>query len=525
MYKVFLVEDEIVVRESIRDNVPWEGTDFVLAGEAADGEMALPLIEEIRPDILITDIKMPFMDGLALSRIVKKTMPGVKIVIISGYDQFAFAQEAIGIGVTEYLLKPISAGDLLETLKRIAGQIEKETRERESLESLTRCLKDSRQVMAERFLNDLVTGLVPSADAFGKAKELGISLMGRCYIVAVVVPEVRLEGESHRIYSEYLKAEDLFHRLLQDNADVVKFSKSLKEIVLIFRGEEPAELESHCFAVSQSLKYEIERKTACTLTINVGGVRERIQGIAESYAEAETASRFHYIFGRNRIVGIDDTRRANLRGKDILRLDCGAVVEALRSGERADVLGALQGYLERVRAGDMSAFLLGYALTNIVLAAARFVEELGGDAEQVLPAMESEPDRLERILLAAFEFREARRRNKYADLIQRARSFIAENYGRPNISLNTIAGHVHVSPSHFSSIFSQETGQTVIEHLTAVRLARAREYLKSTSLRASEIAYKVGYKDPHYFSYIFKRNCGCTPSEFRDGGEGAPPRA
>ena len=526
MYRVFLVEDEIVVRESIRDNVPWEGSPFTLAGEAADGEMALPLLEEIRPDILITDIKMPFMDGLELARIVRKNMPLVKIVIISGHDQFTFAREAIGIGVTEYLLKPVSAADLLGTLERIAGQIEKEARERESLESLTRCYRDSRQVMAERFLNDLVTGVVPSAEAIEKARGFGLSLVGRCYIVAVVTPEVDRESEPQRVYGEHLKAEGLIQLLLQDNPDVAKFSRSLKEIVLVFRGENPEELESHCFAVCQSLKYEVERKTACTLTINIGSARERIQGIAESFAEAETAARFHYIFGRNRIVGIDDARRVNLGG-DILRLDCGAVVEALRSGGREDLQRELRGYLERVRGGGMSSFFLGYAMMNVLLAVAKFVEELGGDAQEALPAVErveellAEEQRLEEVLLAAFEFRENCRRNRYADLLLRARAFIAENYGNPNLSLNTIARQVTVSPSHFSTIFSQETGRTVIEHLTGVRMGRARELLRSTSLRSSEIAYKVGYKDPHYFSYLFKRVCGCTPSEFREGGTAA----
>ena len=102
MYKVFLVDDEIVVREGIRDNVSWELTDFLLAGEAPDGEMALPLIQEIKPDILITDIKMPFMDGLQLSRIIKRNMPWIKIMILSGHDEFNYAQEAISIGVEEY---------------------------------------------------------------------------------------------------------------------------------------------------------------------------------------------------------------------------------------------------------------------------------------------------------------------------------------------------------------------------------------------------------------------------------------
>jgi two-component system response regulator YesN len=528
MFRVFLVEDEAIFREGIRESVEWEKTGFVLAGEAPDGEAALPLIEEIRPDILITDIKMPFMDGLALSRTVKRSMPSIKIAIISGYDEFPFAREAIAIGVTDYLLKPVTAGDLLATLNRMAAQIEKEARARENLDSLNRCLKDSRQVMAERFLNDLVAGVVPSADALEKAEGFGINLAGRCYIVAVITPEVREQAEPRRRYAELLKAEGWIRHLLEGNPDVIRFSRNLTEIVLIFKGEDSGELESHCFAVCQSLKVEVERKTACTLTIGVGGAQERIQGIGGSFTDAQTANRFRYIFGRSRIVGIDDTRRANFKSRDILRLDGSGIVEALRSGEREEIVRALQAYMDRIGDGTVGPFLLGYAALTVVLAIARFVEELGGAAEDVLPGLdrlegllspqdpESSRRYLTRVLLAAFEYRESCRKNKYADIILRARTFIGEHYADPGISLNTIAGHVHVSPSHFSAIFSQETGQTVIECLTGARIAKARELLKSSSLRSSEIAYQVGYKDPHYFSYIFRRHCGCTPSEFRE---------
>ena len=103
MYKVFLVEDEILVRERVRDNIDWGNNGFIFAGEASNGEMALPLIKEIKPDILITDIKMQVMDGLELSRIVKKTMSWIKIIILSGYDEFKYAKEAISINVNEYL--------------------------------------------------------------------------------------------------------------------------------------------------------------------------------------------------------------------------------------------------------------------------------------------------------------------------------------------------------------------------------------------------------------------------------------
>ncbi len=124
-YKVFFVEDEIVTREGIRDNVDWKGHGFEFSGEAPDGEMALPLLETIRPDVLITDIKMPFMDGLQLAKIIRERMPGVKVIILSGHDEFEYAQQAIQLGVTEYLLKPVTTQDLHHTLYKIAAQLDR----------------------------------------------------------------------------------------------------------------------------------------------------------------------------------------------------------------------------------------------------------------------------------------------------------------------------------------------------------------------------------------------------------------
>ena len=121
---MFLVEDEIVTREGIRDNVDWGAAGFEFCGEASDGEIAIPLIEESNPDVLITDIKMPFMDGLQLSKIVREHMPWVKIIILSGHDEFDYAQSAVKLGVTEYLLKPVSANDLSRVLKGLTATLE-----------------------------------------------------------------------------------------------------------------------------------------------------------------------------------------------------------------------------------------------------------------------------------------------------------------------------------------------------------------------------------------------------------------
>ena len=143
MLKTFLVEDEVVVRETIKKMIPWEEHGFCLVGEAADGEMALPLIRKTKPDLLITDIKMPFMDGLTLARMVKKDMPEIRIVILSGYDDFNYAKQAIGIGVEDYLLKPITKKAFIERLEEIRSHYEKQQNQKEYYEKFYREIQAS----------------------------------------------------------------------------------------------------------------------------------------------------------------------------------------------------------------------------------------------------------------------------------------------------------------------------------------------------------------------------------------------
>ena len=178
MYKVFLVDDEIVVREGIRFNFPWDETQFVLAGEAPDGEIALSMLQDIKPDILITDIRMPFMDGLALCRHVTRTMPWIYIIILSGYDDFAYAREAISVGVKEYLLKPVSGQELRVVLDRIALRIQEDKRQQANLRVFREQIASSSRYLKEKLLIDLFSG-EDMAALHERARALQVNLTAR----------------------------------------------------------------------------------------------------------------------------------------------------------------------------------------------------------------------------------------------------------------------------------------------------------------------------------------------------------
>ncbi|HOL84978.1 MAG TPA: response regulator, partial [Thermoclostridium caenicola] len=185
MFKVFLVEDENVVREGIRRNIQWEQYGFHYTGDASDGELALPMIREIQPDLLITDIKMPFMDGLTLIKLVRDELPRTKIVIISGYDDFTYAQQAIRMGVDQYLLKPITKDKLVEILAELHKKMMEERQQQEYIEHFRREAQEYENFSRRRFFERIVTGALSESEIINTAESMNIDICAPFYNIVL----------------------------------------------------------------------------------------------------------------------------------------------------------------------------------------------------------------------------------------------------------------------------------------------------------------------------------------------------
>lgn len=522
MYKVFLVEDEIVVREGIRNSINWEQTPYVLAGEAADGEMALSIMKDIKPDILVTDIKTPFMDGLALSRIIKKILPWIKIIIISGHDEFEYAREAISIGVEEYLLKPVSASDLLTSLDKVVLAIEKEKKNLTSLENLKSQVQSHTDILREQWLCDLVTGIEKTEDALEKAGDMNIDLIAHGYLVAIV--ELKAPADN---YSELITVKLKINSLLENHPEVVCFSRSRATVILLLKRITDEPLDETAYTLSQAIKYEIERNTRCIVAIGIGSDVERIGRISQSYAEAEQSLKYLSKTGQKLIIGIKDLE--SFSEIDFLRLDGDPIAERMKYARLIDIDDIIDNYIELVGDQTIHSTMFGYYLLgDLIIAASKIIQEFGGEIQDVIPSL-SQKAKLDEIigskekfrsegkmiLEKVIEFRESKVTSKHHSMIQKAKNYIDNNFADQDISLHSVASAVNVSPNHFSTIFSQETGDTFIEYLTHVRISRSKVLLMTTKMKSADIAYESGFGDPHYFSFIFKKNTGVAPREFR----------
>lgn len=522
MYSVFLVEDEIVVREGIRNSIPWESTNFILAGEAPDGEMALSILKDVKPDILVTDIKMPFMDGLALARVVKKTQPWIKIIILSGHDEFQYAREAISIGVEEYLLKPVSASDMLAALGKVTAGIEEEKRKLDSLESLRQQAVTTADMLREKWLVNLVTGAVDTPVAIEQGRGHGLDLISRYF--SVMIADLAISGESYR---ELAKASHMVLAYSGQLAETIAFSPGGDRVVLIVKGSSVEAVEESAYALAQGIKYETERNTQCSVTVGIGSSVERVGELPRSYAEAVRSIKYLTATGRRGIMGIHDIRAVS--ESDLVKLGSDPVADKLRYITRGDIECLVEQYRGMIGENPVKSGFIGYYLLyDIIVAASAVIGELNGDLRSVFP-VPLQQDKLaeiasstdlfvaetRRIVTAVVECREAVGEGRYGGMILKAKRYIDENYSKPGLSLHTVASFVNVSPNHFSTVFSQEAGESFIEYLTCVRIDRAKQLLLSTQMKSADIAYSVGFNDPHYFSFIFKKNAGVTPRDFR----------
>ena len=518
-YKVFFVEDEAITREGIRDNVDWQASGFEFCGEAPDGEMALPLIRTVRPDVLITDIKMPFMDGLQLSKIMRERMPWVKIIILSGHDEFEYAQQAIKLGVTDYLLKPITVQNLQDSLQKLAAQLDREREEQENFKKLQEQIEENRATLRERLLFKLIVGAVSPTEVIETGKMLGLDLIARNYLVAILKIELRDRTDSYE-HDEYQQIQNTIMGLIENNPDALTLKKDWGDLILIMKGDTPEYLEEE----RDSLLYEIRREIENSryhLIAGLGAIKKQATDICQSFVEA--LAHIQNLTSENTWM---DHR---LEQAELLKVDKSAVEDYLHTGVKNGFEGFFDEYIRPLGETALKSNLIkNYIFADVILATAKLVYDLGGEVDEVIPelnsmelvmsnikTMEQLREQVCKIVTLALAYRDGQPKGQYKDLILQANEFIEQHYSDPDLSLNEVAALVNLSASHFSVVFSQETRHTFKEYLTDIRINKAKELLRMTGLRSGDIAYQVGYNDPHYFSSVFKKHTGVSPIKFR----------
>ena len=518
IYSVFVVDDEPIVLEGIRSKIDWEASGFSFAGEATDGEIALSMIRELKPDILVTDIKMPFMDGLQLSAAVKRIQPWIKIIILSGHDEFDYAKKAISIGIEDYLLKPFTPDELLASMNKAANQIATERKQLSDISRLKAELKSNESLVKKEFLNNLLHGSADMSTVMQKSQELEIDLISRFY--KVLISKIEVKDDNNEVLQQ---TRSLLHSYSDAWSQAVSYFHHSNLLVCIFKGSTQQELDDITFHTAETVAHIATKNEECTVITAIGKTVEHLSQLKKSYADAKRILETTKISKANRIISSDDMESTfEINESDPL-------VDKLKYAGKNDIQTIIEESMQLIKKNpEQFSVFASYLLVDMIFSVSKFVEKLGGDVKELKPeilqrkfideAVQDEENflhTLEAVLTFAVEFRDSKKTGKYGDVILKAKKYIEENYADQNTTLTSVAEAVCLSPNHFSTIFSQECKTTFIEYLTEVRIENAKRLMRETDMKGYDIAYECGFSDPHYFSYIFKKNTGLSPREYK----------
>lgn len=533
MIKVFLVEDEYVIREGIKKKIEWEKHGYEFCGEASDGELAYPMIQKANPDIVLTDIRMPFMDGLELSRLIKSNMPWVEIVILSGFQEFEYAKAGIEIGIAKYLLKPINGTELLLELDSIKEKIEEQRKERESREKYKREMEENLLQEKRNLFQSLVTGNKTVAELLEMGKKVDVDLSSMWY--NIILLKVQAVNQAYDEYSQVLVEIEQKLNKQEEKVAWCIFDRNLDGKAFLIKADTQEELEQIERKAISHIQNLLEDYTDISYFGGVGVPVNRLRELPNSFEHASHAFAHRYLMKKSMILRSEELDKGiageeqefNIKTIDANQIDRQKIRDFLKRGNIEETCYFVEEFFKGMNnSALLSNIFRQYIVMDCYFCVTGFLEEIQVSKEEIeaidfeAGVLQNKDDTIKYIICLiqkALELRERFSSNRYGDIIERVKKYIDENYAEEELSLNVAAAQVNFSPNHLSTIFSQETGQSFIKYLTDYRMNIAKELLRCTSKRSSVISLEVGYKDPHYFSYLFKKTQGMTPTQYRGG--------
>lgn len=541
MYKLILVDDEEEVRKGILKKIEWEKYGFTIVGEAENGREALEIAEKTMPDLVITDIKMPFMDGINLSKALREKFPTTKIVIITGFDEFEYAQKAIKLNVTEYMLKPISSVEVGEMLTKIKQQIDKETEQKKDISLLMEYYRQSFPILKEKFLSSLITSKIDEKEIHDNFIKYSINLNGNIFVISVISVDSnnssdKLKNKNEAI-SEYDEKELLRFAALNITNEIVDkyegnttfFHNNNIVIISSFHEDIRDNIIEKLSKILEEIRQSVQKYLKITVTIGVGTTNTDISQINSSYENALSALDYRLVMGNNRIILLSDIEPQCEEPVIFDELKEHALISAMKVGAEEEIEKTIIKIFEDISEVKTSFKDYQIYLMEILTAILKVAKSSNVDMENVFGKnfnifielykfndLISVKQWITDICIKVMKHIVTERQDTCTMLVNKAKEYIKENYNDCDMTINKVCNYLHLSPTYFSFIFKKETKATFINYLTKFRMDIAKELLKTTNMKTFEIAERIGYSEANYFSYCFKKNFGVSPSEFRN---------
>ena len=518
MYRVIIVDDEPIIRRGLRETIEWDSLGLEVAGEAADGAEALKLIEAIRPEILITDIRMPQMDGLALIREVRKLDYDVKITILSGYNDTSYLQAAIKLGVDNYLLKPIDNDELIGNLKNAVSEIEKEA-------EVGLRIRQGSELLRSNTLRRLVTGNISLEELKEKSDFLGISVRAERYVCAVCAMSRQSPTDVRERLSKIWVREMTGE---VPGGARVAFLDGDGNLTLVTAFDSAPEGREALDQALNALAERAQREHGLALMIGAGRPVARPEDIHLSYESALESLEYGVFMNNSGVIWYDGVPAASLPPRAFDRIDSEKMKTLIRKGDQAGLKAWLGGEIDAlISEAAPPVSQVHNLLMHIAVRMTDCFHELYGSMNANAEPINFDFARL----FALRRFSDMRRwlfelcdglfdanqavLGKSTSLVGVAVAYIAEHY-REGVSLKQVAADLHINTSYLGQIFKKETGSAFTDYVNALRIREAQRLLSNPALKVYEVAERVGFTDYHYFLKIFKKVTGTTPKDLRN---------
>lgn len=537
MYRVLLVDDEILVRDAIRKRIDWEGLGYELAGDCQNGKEAIEFVKEHPVDVVLTDICMPYVDGMELSHFLHDNYPEILIVIFSGFGEFEYAKKAIQYNVSEYLLKPVTAVELSEVLSNMRKKLESARKEEQKIRRLTKVSKEyqkNEQMIRSQAISSLVTCSKDMGECIRNLESMGIFLDATDYRVAVL--SIDLYSELHEQNLEQRQESALMAFVVYNISDEIvsnydagiAYQESNNKTGILFKTNRPREFFGTVKKICGEIQEKVYETMKLEISIAVGPYVKKTDELHFSYDRANEALSYRYLLGGNLLLDLESD--AKFENDISLYIELTQLSEAVRKNQKREVERILKIIHDKIMESRVNKSRACLYMQQVIRTLSELVEKVHPDPRRIQEernqllgkisekkTFEKAFDVVECYANGACDYLKMENSSSGKRQAMEAVEYIKENYADPDLNLNGICAHLGISTSHFSSIFKEETGETFMEFLIRIRMEKAKELLEHTSLKNYEIAERVGFADPHYFGISFKKMTGKTPTEYAKG--------
>lgn len=531
MYKVLLVDDEVLVREAISEIIGWEELGLELVGTCQNGKEAMEFMKNNIVDMVLTDICMPYVDGIELSEFIYKKFPNTRIIIFSGFDEFEYAKKAIKYNVEEYLLKPITAAELSKILTDVKAKMDQKKKQEKKINVLNETYKKNRIYIKSKILADFITGSRTYREIMKELRGADIQFSALYYKVGIIEirnnsdllnTEVReMQHSSIMAFAVYNISDEIINHSQMGTVCLVNNNR----VLILFKNDDLKEFRARVKNISIEIHKQVKKHMNLDISITIGSLVKNHREIYRSYEAAQQSIKYQFLFGENSIIDSEDIN--NTEEKEVVLEDkIDDLILEIKMNNKQKIsknLYILQGILKQAFISkNISLMYLQQVAIAISeeLRVANLTENTNFINKNKLLTDISNTKTLDEgiQLLTNYCFQVAEELITQKDTVARRRALLAmdyikKNYSDTKINLNAVCSYLNISASRFSTIFKDETGETFMEALLRVRMEKAKELLENTDLKNYEIAEMVGFSDPHYFSIAFKKMTGKSPTE------------